>query len=334
MLGEDAPLFIRYFGVTPGGNWPEEHTNVLKTNTETDGWVAEAGFVTDEWESYLGEIKQKLRSYRSARVRPGLDDKVLTSWNAMMVKAYADAYRVFGEAPYLDAALRGGNYIVRQLRSADGGLLHQQGAGSRLIPGFLDDYACSIQAFAALYEITFDECWAYDAKDLAAYSIRHFYDQQQAAFYYVADNAEQLIARKYEIMDNVIPSSNSVMAQAMDVLGLLFDEPRYRDISSQLLANVFPQMATYGSAYSNWAVQLLEIVFGKCEIALTGPEAAELRQQLDQYYIPNKITFGGTKSTLPLLKEKSTERTMAYVCKNNTCSPPVETINELLSFIQ
>src|SRR5690606_25538648 len=155
-----------------------------------------------------------------------------------------------------------------------------------------------------------------------------------AAFYYVADHAEQLIARKYEIMDNVIPSSNSVMAQAMYTLGLLFDEPRYRDISSRLLANVFPQMDTYGSAYSNWAIQLLETIFGKYEIALTGPGGTELRQQLDRHYIPNKLILGGTKSTLPLLTEKITDRTLAYVCKHNTCSQPVEDINELLALIQ
>lgn len=334
VLGEDAPLFIRYFGITPGGNWPEEHTNVLKTNTDTEAWIAEAGFTADEWESYLREIKQQLLTYRSARVRPGLDDKILTSWNAMMVKGFADAYRVFGEPGYLETAIRGGTFILQQLCTADSGLLHQHRGEGRAIPGFLDDYAFCIQAFIALYEITFDERWVYKAKELAAYSVQHFYDHQQAAFYYVADNAEQLIARKYEIMDNVIPSSNSVMAHVLNALGLLFDEPGYLTISSRLLANVFPQMSAYGSAYSNWAVLLLETIYGNYEIALTGPGGDKLRNQLDQHYIPNKLLLGGTKSTLPLLENRITDRTQAYVCKNNTCSLPVEGIDELLALIQ
>lgn len=333
VLGADAELFIRYFGATEAGNWTEEHTNVLKIDTEADQLAREAGFSPAEWEAYLAEAKQKLLDYRGRRVRPGLDNKQLAAWNAMMLKGFVDAYRVFDVAEYLEVALKNAAFIRRFLYADDGGLLHQPVANGRTITGFLDDYAFCIEAFVALYEATFDEQWAYEAKRLLDEAIARFYDDGAAAFYYTAAKAEPLIARKYEIMDNVIPSSNSTIVRQLHRLGLLFDETRYTSIGAQVLANVVPQIDSYGSAYSNWAIQLLDTVFSLNEVVLTGPDWLALRKELDKYYVPNKITLGGTKGTLPLLAGRVGSDTQAYVCRNKACSLPVATAAELLKLI-
>ncbi|WP_353184744.1 thioredoxin domain-containing protein [Parapedobacter lycopersici] len=333
ILGEDAELFVRYFNLTEEGNWAEEHTNVLKTDVTADQLAEAAGFTPVEWETYLAEVKAKLLDYRNKRVRPGLDNKLLTAWNALMLKGYVDAYRVFDVVDYLNAALRNADFIRRQLYTAEGKLLHQPAANGRMIIGFLDDHACCIEAFIALYEATFDEQWLQEARRLMDIAIAQFYDDGAAAFYYTASEAEPLIARKYEIMDNVIPSANSTIVRQLHRLGLLLDEQRYTAIGEQLLANVTPQIERYGSAYSNWAIQLLELVYPLREVALTGPDWKTFRRAVDERYVPNKVILGGTKGTLPLLAGRISDVTRAYVCKNKTCSLPVATTDELLELI-
>lgn len=333
VLGDDAELFIRYFGITESGNWAEEKTNVPLIDSDADALAQEAGFSAAEWDAYLREGKRKLLEYRAGRIRPGLDDKLLAAWNALMLKGFVDAYRVFDVPEYLEIALDNARFIRDRLYDGGGGLLHQPASNGKAIGGFLDDYACCIEAYITLYEATFDEAWLQEAKRLADLVLDHFYDPETTAFYYTADTAEQLIARKQEIMDNVIPSSTSTIVRQLYKLGLLFDVQRYTDIASQTLANVVPQMASYGSAYSNWAIQLLEEVYGCAEIALTGPDWLGMRKGLDAHYIPNKIVLGGTNGNLPLLTGRIGDATRAYVCQNKTCSLPVTRIDELLQLI-
>ena len=135
------------------------------------------------------------------------------------------------------------------------------------------------------------------------------------------------------MLDNVIPSSNSIIARQLERLGLLFDEPRYTAIAGQLLANVVPQIGPHGSAYSNWAIQLLEAVYPVREIALTGPGWKEFRQAIDRHYVPNKIILGGTAGSLPLLAGRIGTGTKAYVCQRKTCSLPVADVSQLLNLI-
>lgn len=333
VLGGDAELFVRYFGVTEEGNWEEERTNVLKIDIEADKMAQEAGFSGLEWEICLAEAKRKLIDYRNRRVRPGLDDKLLTAWNAMMLKGFVDAYRVFGVSEFLEVALANASFIKAQLYTKDGGLRRQPPANGKTIGGFLDDYAFTIEAYIALYEATFDEAWLYEAKRLVAHVLANFYDEETSAFYYTSIHAEPLIARKTETMDNVTSSSTSTMARQLRWLGLAFDEPSYTLIADQQLANVVPHIASYGSAYANWAIQLLDEVSGSLEIVLTGPGWLEMRNELDTLYVPNKMISGGTKGTLPLLAGRISDTTRAYVCRNKTCSLPVEQADELLQLI-
>lgn len=333
ILGADAPFFIDYYHVTKSGNWEEEATNVLYCTSDGSKIALEDRSSQDDWETYLRKIKTKLLAYREKRVRPARDHKQLTSWNALFLKGLVDAYRVFDKQRYLDLAIQTADFIEQHCFSAAGGLLHQPADHNREIPGFLDDYAFTIDGFIALYEATFDEGWLDKVQPLAEKAVDLFYDDVDKTFFYTAHDAEKLIARKSEIMDNVIPASSSAIVRTLFRLGELLDNDRYISIADHVFANVFPHIKQYGSAYSNWAIQLLELVYGNNEIAFTGKRAVAWRKQLDRHYIPNKITLGGTKSNLPLLKDKVGVESKSYLCKNRACSLPQNSVAELLTLI-
>lgn len=332
VLGDDAELARNYFNIKKSGNWTEEQINIPFVNPEDQELINEAGYSEEEWQEHLKEIKAKLLEYRSKRVRPGLDHKQLTTWNALFMKGLVDAYRTFGNAHFLDLAEGIANFIEEHC-CQNGRLLHQPSDHNRTILGFLDDYAFTIESYIALYEATFEEKWLEKAKSYLEIAISQFFDDQEAIFYYSSSDAEVLIARKSEIMDNVIPASSSTIVRSLFKLGVLFDNSRYTEIADRVFANVFPHIKSYGSAYSNWAIQLLELHFGVWEIAITGDEGQAWRKELDQYYVPNKITLGGTKSSLPLLEHKNTVDARAYLCQKKTCSLPQPSIENIIELI-
>jgi len=325
ILGEDEDLFSILYQVTEEGNWVEEGTNIFIRKFENAELALQLGISVDILESKITLSKSKLLQARSSRVRPGLDNKILASWNGMMLKAYSDAYRVFGESKFLEKAKKNAVFIRDKL-------IHNNkltrvynvniGQEDHSV-AFLDDYAFVIDGLIGLYEACFDESYLQTAKQLTEYAITEFYDEQSGMFFYTARSGEQLIARKQEIIDNVIPSSNSMMAHNLFKLGHFYDQDEYLNISGQMLRNVHSQIKTYGSGYSNWASLLLFHVFGIFEIAITGSSAEEKRMELEKYYIPNKILLGGSSGTLPLLKDKWAAETKIYVCQNRTCLLPV-----------
>jgi len=257
----------------------------------------------------------------------------LTSWNALMLKAFSEAYRILNKEEYLDIALKNAQFIKRELYAEDGGLLHQPADSNRSIPGFLDDYAFCIESWISLYEATFDEEWLMEAKRLTNYAFDHFLDKKEGLFYYTDDRTDPLIARKTEIMDNVMPSSNSTLFRVIQKLGVVFDLQKYSEMVEAILARIVPPTQKYGTAYSNWAILLLHKVYGSYELIFSGEDAAGFRKNLDRQYIPNKMVFGGIESQLPLLTGRLDKQTRAYVCKDNTCSLPVDNPAELLQLL-
>jgi uncharacterized protein YyaL (SSP411 family) len=321
---------------------------------ESDEQLAvKLGLTVEELVSKINSVRTKVLGARSKRIRPGLDYKILASWNGLMLKGLCEAYRAFDKKEYLELSLQNAQFILdnliseegrltritspksspeeRTLNNTDNSLSFGEGRGEAI--AFLDDYANIIDAFITLYEVTFDEAWLHTAKKLTDQAITHYYDETKGIFFYTADDDEQLIARKSEIMDSVTPASNSVMAHNLKKLGLLFDDERYLEISAQLLRNVVGQIAKYGSSYSNWCMLLLNEVFGVNEIAITGEKAEEKRIGLEKNYIPNKIILGGKKGSLPLLLDKFAAVTRIYVCKDKTCGLPAENIEDALKQI-
>jgi len=333
ILGNDAELFCIYYNITDEGNWPEEETNVLFRKEKDLNLANKLGLPLEEMVEKIDTARKKVFEARSSRVRPGLDNKILASWNGLMLNGLCEAYRSFNKPEYLETALKNAGFILDNMADDEGRL-------SRIYKGdhndhiaFLDDYANVIDGLIALYEVTFDEKWLQNARKLADYAIMHYYDEENGMFYFTGDGDEQLIARKSEIMDGVIPASNSVMARNLKKLGLLFDNEQYQAISAQLLRNVVPHMAKYGSAYSNWAVLLLDEIFGTYEIAITGGDAEDTRIEMEKNYIPNKIILGGKKGSLPLLQDKFGSNTQIFICVDKTCGLPVHNITDALKQI-
>jgi uncharacterized protein YyaL (SSP411 family) len=333
VLGKEADLLLEYFNVTDEGNWEEEQTNILLRRFTQEEYAAVKGLKVLELEQKILEAKTKLLNARKLRVRPGLDDKCLTSWNGMMIKALAESALIFEEDNYYQTAKKAADFILRNHRTPEGGLYRNYKNGKASIEGFLDDYAFFIEALVALYEVDFEENWLKAARELTEFVMLNFEDPENPMFFYTAQNGHALISRKHEIMDNVIPSSNSVMAQNLQKLGLLFDEEPMTTKSNLMLDSIFPQIKMYGSAYSNWGIQLLNEVFGINEIAITGADNAMVRKELNTQYIPNKIIISGTNSTLPLLKEKQSIETKIYICRNKACQLPVATVDEALKLL-
>jgi len=338
VLGADAGIFCIYYNITDDGNWEEEETNVLFRNESDKELANKLGLSVETLLSKISSAKAKVLEARAKRIRPGLDYKILASWNGLMLKGLCDAYRAFGTTEYLTFALRNAQFILDNLMGEQGRLHRIFKSSSASRKGgdgvaFLDDYANVVDAFISLYEVTLDESWLYQAKKLADQAIAHYFDETNGVFFFTPDDDEQLIARKSEIMDGVIPSSNSVMAHNLKKLGMLFGDEKYEGISSQLLRNVAYMIQKYGSSYSNWAALMLNEVFGTYEVAVTGENSEQLRHELEKTYLPNKIILGGKKGSLPLLADKFDGTTRIFVCKDKTCGLPALTVADALKQI-
>jgi len=329
LLGEDAKLFADYYNAHPMGNW--EQTNVLFVlETEED--------FAERWKLDVASFKAKMEACRARlfearqqRTRPATDDKILTSWNALMLKGYVDAYRVFGEAAFLEKAVETARFLSDQMTEEGGRLYRNYKNGKRSIPAFLDDYAFFIQACIALYEVTFDEQWLEQAMKHTTYVWNHFSDEESGLFFYTSDEEEVLITRKIELQDDVIPASNSAMAHNLFLLGLLYHRQDFRDRSRQMLLNLKADILKGPDWYACWGQLMLKQVFPHYEVAITGPEALNLRMQFEQHYHPHRLFAGAeTGSNLPILQHRFGEQTTIYVCREYSCQLPVHTVEEAL----
>ena len=338
ILGAEAEVFGIYYNITAKGNWEEEKSNILFRRRSDNELAGKLGLTVNELVLQINASRQKVLNARGKRIRPGLDYKILTSWNGLMLKGLCDAYRAFNNPEYLETALKNAGFILDNLVSLNGRISRVYKSSPALGEGrgeaFLDDYANIIDAFIALYEVTFDEQWLQHAKKLADVAIKHYYNPDNGIFYYTADDDEQLIARKAEIMDGVTPASNSAMARNLKKLGLLFADEQYLEISAQLLRNIVPHLAKYGSSYSNWIMLLTEEIYGTYEVAIAGNESENLRMDFEKNYIPNKIMLGGKKGSLPLLQDKFGTFTQIFICKDKTCGLPVSNVNDALKQIR
>jgi len=326
LLGEDAALFCAYYGVTEQGNWAEEETNVLFRQNNEEELAGEYKLTLPELDKLISKCKDTVFRHREKRIRPGLDNKILASWNGLMLRGLTDAYRAFGDPDFLEAAVLNARFLTESMVNAGGKLKRVYkgpSADSDYSPAFLDDYAFVIDGLTSLYEVTFDESWLLHARELTEYVLKNFYDAGSGMFYFTSQGDAALIARKHEILDNVIPSSNSAMALNLYRIGHFFDLQAYIKQAEQMLADVFPQIKSYGRAHSNWAMLLFYKIFGLYEIAITGQHADAKRRMLEEHFIPNKIILGGVSGTLPLLEDKWRAGTTIFICREKTCQLPV-----------
>ena len=293
LLGQDYPLFAKYYNINHKGYWEEGNYILVKDQNDGD-FCKKENLELDGFQQKVKHWQSKLLEEREQRTRPALDDKSLTSWNALMCQAYTDAYLAFGNKYYLHTAIKNARFILDKQCQSDHSLWHSYKDGQSSINGFLEDYALTISAFIRLYEATFDEQWLNKAKDLTDYCHAHFYDSQSGMFFFTSDLDAPLVARKMEINDNVMPASSSVMANNLFALGQLLDNSDYLNMAQLQLNNIKSDMPSYGSGYSNWAILMLNYIAPFYEVAIVGTQAVQKALDFKQHYAPNTLLLGAS----------------------------------------
>ena len=334
-IREDFEIFKDYFNVNNKGLW--EHGNYILLRKKSKKDIAKKHKISvSELNIKIKNWKIILMQERDKRIRPGLDDKSLTSWNALMLKGYIDAYMTFGEKHHLDVALKNANFIANTQLQKDGKLWHSYKNGKSTINAYLEDYSITISAFIRLYEATFDEKWLNLADRMMQYATSHFYDKNSGMFFFISDLDPELVARKMEINDNVIPASNSVMANALYDLGTILDKENYKKTSRTMLNNVKEEMSSYGSGYANYANLMLKLIHPYYEVAVVGKDANDKCLEINKEYKPNKLFIGSFgESDLELLEGKYVEgTTMIYVCENKVCQMPTNKIMQAIKLLK
>ncbi len=324
VLGEDFELFSDYYNVNSFGKWENGHYVLIKDKHDAD-FVAEHNIEAEAFQKKKNTWQEQLLAYRNKRDRPRLDDKTLTSWNGLMLKGYVDAYKAFQNESYLDTALKNAHFIADSQLQESGALWHSHKDGASTINGYLEDYAAVVEAYISLYEVTMDMQWLQKSKKMTDYVFEHFFDKDKQMFYFTSKEDAALMTRTIEYRDNVIPASNSIMANNLFQLSHYYDEPTYATTAQQMLKNVEAEMAQYPSGFSNWMQLLANYQTKYYEVVVVGPEASEKIKEINKTYIPNALLAGSTeKSDAYLLEGRYVAgETLIYVCVNNTCKLPV-----------
>ena len=334
LIGADFDLFSMVFNINDFGYW-EDHHFVLIQNQNLNQIASEFKMDASELQSKKKSWENILFEERKKRPLPRLDDKCLTSWNAMMGKGFIDAYTALGNQKYLATALKNADFILKNLWSSEGNLWHNHKDGRNTINGYLEDYCFVIDFFIAVYEVTFDEKWLQNAKQLTNYCFEHFYDAPTGFFAFTSDLDAKLISKHFELEDNVIPASNSVMAENLFKLGIYFENTYYDSVCNKMFAHVVP-LIDYPPAFSNWLNVFLNFSDDNKELAICGSDAKKQASEIAKLYLPNVVVAGTEKtSEIPFLQNRFEEnQNLFYICQNRTCGLPVENFDEAVKNLQ
>jgi hypothetical protein len=331
------PRFLSAYAVTDEGNAssrPGDHfegKNILRFEGELDERAS------------LAPARRALLTARSTRVPPGRDEKVLTSWNGLMLAAFAEAGVVLGRPDYLRAAEANANFLLNELRSADGRLYHTWTNGNPRLNGYLEDHSYAIEGLLTLYQATFQERWYSSAAELAGVMLAHF--GAQTGFFDTSDDHERLIVRPRETQDNAVPSGNAMAATALLKLAGLSAEPRYSEPAYSMLASMQDMAARQPLAFGQWLIALDYATSRPLEIAIVGDVKTQDTKALlavcRKDYRPHQVVAVGMEGvselagtferTVPFLRDRPqvNGKATAYVCRGFTCRRPVTEPSEL-----
>ncbi len=334
LLGTDFKLFAAYYNINATGLWEHGNYNLIRTSSKKE-FIQEHKITLEVLNKKLKNWKKTLLNTREKRVRPRLDDKTLTSWNALMLKGYVNAYTAFNDTHFLEIAIKNANFIAGTQLQSDGSLFRNYKKGKSNIPAYLEDYATVADAFISLYEATLNEKWLRLAKQLTDYSLDHFFDAKTRMFFFTSDLQKGLIARKMDTDDNVIPSSNSITALNLFKLGHYYSNGTYLATAQTMLNNVKKDKMNYGAGASNWFILYANFIGNFYEVAIVGKDALERVKEINKSYIPNKIIAGSiVETSLPLLKYKyEKDKTTIFICVDGTCKLPTNNSEKALKLM-
>jgi uncharacterized protein len=344
---EDVKAFKYCYDVTTAGNW--EGTNILNRPKPHEEAAKVLKTDPQELAEGLARCRQILFEAREQRVKPGRDDKVLVAWNGWMISAMAQASQVLGEQSYADAATRAADFIVEQMRSDQGRLLHSYKDGRARFDAYLDDYAGLIEGLCDLYQATFEVRHLETARELAADMLARFADAEQGGFFYTAEDHEELIARTKDAQDNATPSGNAQAATALLKLGRFSGDTELLDHAHRTLQSLSGILAEHPRAAGQGLLALDALLGPTREIVLV--DGADSKQTdewiaaLHGRFLPNKVLLRRTAdlrdgdlpaAVAPLLSDRPpiNAQATAYLCQDTVCGPPVTSLEELLRVVE
>ncbi len=327
---ETGKIVSQFFNITEKGNW-KNGMNLLFVTQNTASFAKQHQLKEEQFLKLLEESKVKMAAKRSERRKPTIDTKILTSWNALLIRAYADAYTAFQSDVFLQKANSLAKFIEKNMLRENGQLWRVQSRGKLSVDAFLDDYAFLAKAYIRLYEVSFDTHWVMLAEKLIAYALKNFYDQPKGIFYFTSVSSDNLAVRKVELFSNVLPSPNAVMGENLISLSILLDKNEYAEISRRLLTRRLEKLEEIVPYSSQWGYLVGLNSYGYNEVVIMGKDAVNRNRELQQHYLPACTFMGGTEENLPLLENKlPAVGTLIYVCTNKTCKMPVEDVARAL----
>lgn len=297
----------------------------------------------------LKNCREKLYEARSKRTWPGLDDKILLGWNALMASALAVAFTALGHEEYREAAIRNVEFLLANFSKHSAAathdpmtnnkprLLHAWKNSQAQYDAFLDDYAFLIAALTDIYQITFNVRYLQLAEKYSDYVLSYFYDPETGLFFFTDSNQTDIILRKRDLYDNATPSGNSTMAHNLQRLGILLDRREWRETAARMLSSVRESVQRYPLSFGRWATALLNQAYPLHEIAIVGDNAVEKALLLQKDFLPNKVVAASREPgpALPLLEGKTGgKEALIYVCRDFACQRPVSSIDEFRQAIE
>jgi len=329
---EEARIFCAYYDITESGNW--EGTSIPNIRRTTAQVTAKLGISVEALHASLDRARPKVYEARRRRVAPGLDDKVLTAWNGLMISAMAEGYRVLGERRYLEAAWRAADFLLGYLVGPDSRLLRTCRSGVAHLNAYLEDYACLCEALIDLYEAGGETRYLREAVRLAERLLSNFVDEESGAFCTTSHDHEALILRHREGMDGATPSGNAVAASALARLSFHSGRDDLRRAAERAISAYGEQIALYPHAFAKSLAVVELLLNGPVELALIGnpgdPGYEAMRMELGRHYLPNRVIAyqdpaDGEPSDFPLLKGKGLVdgRAALYICRDFTCQAPI-----------
>lgn len=324
-LDKDFEWLREYYNINSFGHW-EEGRYVLVRRESDEAFASRMGWTLQALKSRVASARERLLRLREARPRPRLDDKLITSWNGLLLSGFCDAYRYCRLEGARDRALELAGFIRGTLGREDGGLLHSYKKGGTPVNGYLEDYAAVIEGYLKLYSITGDPDWADQARALADYALEHFSQGDQPLLYFSSSLDRALIRRTLEVNDSVMPASNSAMAKNLLLLSAFYSERTYRERALSMLGAMREPLERHAGQYPNWLQLSLWAEGPFLEVVITGPQAMEYLETLQGHYLPQAF-LAASREPLehPLFEYRhSEESTRIFLCEFGQCRQPLD----------
>ncbi|MEO6547327.1 MAG: thioredoxin domain-containing protein [Ferruginibacter sp.] len=330
----DATLVKTYFHVSDEGT-AKNGKSILFAEQEPVVFAASNNLAASTFESMLNQSKASLLKDRNKRPKPTVDEKILTAWNGLMMQAYVDAYVAFGDPVYLERAKTSISFLKKHMIGEDGHLWRSFVNDKATVDGFLDDYAFVAKALVRLYEVTFDKECLLLADKICTYVVRNFYDAKSNYFFYNANGSQALAVRKIELFNNIIPSSNAVMAEVLSLLGTLLEKEDYLRMAKNMSSKISSAGDELSFNSPAWMKLIGGEAYGSHEVAIMGKNAIAMNLTLQKSFLPGSVFMGGSEENLPLLNRKlPVEGTLIYVCMNKMCLRPTSEVAAALTQLE